>query len=57
MKNPTINSETGYLMIYTGYVYLIDQQGLVRAIYPQGTQVEQRVEDIGQLLAAVSPFP
>ena len=52
MKNPTINSETGNLMIHTGYVYLIDQQGLVRAIYPQDTQVEQMVEDIGQLLAA-----
>ena len=52
MKNPTIISETGYLMIHTGYVYLIDQQGLVRAIYPQDTQVEQMVEDIGQLLAA-----
>tara|TARA_Y100001949_G_scaffold152039_1_gene138174 strand:+ start:1017 stop:1559 length:543 start_codon:yes stop_codon:yes gene_type:complete len=52
MKNPTINSETGYLMIHTGYVYLIDQQGLVRAIYPKDTQVEQMVEDIGQLLAA-----
>ena len=51
MKNPTIISETGYLMIHTGYVYLIDQQGLVRAIYPQNTQVEQMVEDIGQLLA------
>jgi len=32
--------------------YLIDQQGQVRAIYPQDTQVEQMVEDIGQLLAA-----
>ena len=52
MKNPTIISETGYLMIHTGYVYLIDQQGLVRAIYPKDTQVEQMVEDIRQLLAS-----
>ena len=52
MNNPNINSETGYPLIHTGYVYLIDQQGLVRAIYPQNTQVEQMVEDIGQLLAA-----
>lgn len=51
MKNPTIISETGYLMIHTGYVFLIDQQGLVRSIYPQNTQVEQMIEDIGQLLA------
>ena len=52
MKNPTIISETGYLMIHTGYVYLIDQQGLVRAIYPKDTQVEQMVKDIRQLLAS-----
>ena len=52
MNNPNINSETGYPLIHTGYVYLIDQQGLVRAIYPQDTQVEQMVEEIGQLLAA-----
>ena len=52
MNNPNINSETGYPLIHTGYVYLIDQQGLVRAIYPQNTQVEKMVEDIGQLLAA-----
>ena len=52
MNNPNINSETGYPLIHTGYVYLIDQQGLVRAIYPQNTEVEQMVEDIGQLLAA-----
>ena len=38
MKNPTIDSASGYLMIHTGYVYLIDQQGQVRAIYPKDTE-------------------
>ena len=52
MKNPTINSETSYLMIHTGYVYLIDQQGQVRAIYPQDTEEIQIIEDIRQLLEA-----
>ena len=27
MKNPTIDSESNYLMIHTGYVYLIDLSG------------------------------
>ena len=53
MKNPTINSETSYLMIHTGYVYLIDQQGQVRAIYPQDTEEIQIIEDISQLLADI----
>ena len=53
MKNPTINSETNYLMIHTGYVYLIDQQGQVRAIYPQDTEEIQMIEDIRQLLADI----
>ena len=53
MKNPTINSETSYLMIHTGYVYLIDQQGQVRAIYPQDTEKIQMIEDIRQLLADI----
>ena len=53
MKNPTINSETSYLMIHTGYVYLIDQQGQVRAIYPQDTEEIQMIEDISQLLADI----
>ena len=52
-KNPTINSETSYLMIHTGYVYLIDQQGQVRAIYPQDTEKIQMIEDIRQLLADI----
>ena len=53
MKNPTINSETSYLMIHTGYVYLIDQQGQVRAIYPQDTEEIRIIEDIRQLLANI----
>ena len=52
-KNPAINSETSYLMIHTGYVYLIDQQGQVRAIYPQDTEKIQIIEDIRQLLADI----
>ena len=53
MKNQTINSETSYLMIHTGYVYLIDQQGQVRAIYPQDTEEIRIIEDIRQLLANI----
>ena len=53
MKNPTINSETSYLMIHTGYVYLIDQQGQVRAIYPQDTEKIEMIKDIRQLLADI----
>ena len=53
MKNPTINSETSYLMIHTGYVYLIDQQGQVRAIYPQDTEEIRIIEDIRQLLTNI----
>ena len=53
IKNPTINSETSYLMIHTGYVYLIDQQGQVRAIYPQDTEEIRIIEDIRQLLANI----
>ena len=53
MKNPTINSETSYLMIHTGYVYLIDQQGQVRAIYPQDTEEIRIIDDIRQLLADI----
>ncbi len=53
MKNPTINSETSYLMIHTGYVYLIDPQGQVRAIYPQDTEEIRIIEDIRQLLANI----
>ena len=53
MKNPTINSETSYLMIHTGYVYLIDQHGQVRAIYPQDTEEIRIIEDIRQLLANI----
>ena len=53
MKNPTINSETSYLMIHTGYVYLIDQQGQVREIYPQDTEGIRIIEDIRQLLADI----
>ena len=52
-KNPTINSETSYLMIHTGYVYLIDQQGQVREIYPQDTEGIRIIEDIRQLLAEI----
>ena len=50
MKNPTIDSEYSYLMIHTGYVYLIDQSGHVRAIYPKNTEVKQIVHDIYGLL-------
>ena len=50
MKNPTIDSESSYLMIHTGYVYLIDQSGQVRAIYPKNTEVKQIVHDIYGLL-------
>ena len=50
MKNPTIDSEFSYLMIHTGYVYLIDQSGQVRAIYPKNTEVKQIVHDIHGLL-------
>ena len=53
MKNPTINSETSYLMIHTGYVYLIDQQGQVREIYPQDTEGIRIIEDIKKLLADI----
>ena len=53
MKNPTINSETSYLMIHTGYVYLIDKQGQVRKIYPQDTEEIQIIEGIRQLLADI----
>ena len=53
MKNPTINSETSYLMIHTGYVYLIDKQGQVREIYPQDTEEIQIIEGIRQLLADI----
>ena len=53
MKNPTINSETSYLMIHTGYVYLIDQQGQVREIYPQDTEEIGIIEGIRQLLADI----
>ena len=53
MKNPTINSETNYLMIHTGYVYLIDQQGQVREIYPQDTEGIRIIEDIRKLLADI----
>ncbi|GIT63494.1 MAG: hypothetical protein Ct9H300mP21_10400 [Pseudomonadota bacterium] len=59
MKNPTINSETSYLMIHTGYVYLIDQQGQVRAIYPQDTEEIRIIEDIRQLrqTSDIKPAP
>ena len=50
MKNPTIDSEFSYLMIHTGYVYLIDKSGHVRAIYPKNTEVKQIVHDIKGLL-------
>ena len=50
MKNPTIDSESSYLMFHTGYVYLIDQSGQVRAIYPKNTEVKQIVNDISGLL-------
>ena len=50
MKNPTIDSEFSYLMIHTGYVFLIDQLGQVRAIYPKNTKVKQIVHDISGLL-------
>ena len=50
MKNPTIDSEFSYLMIHTGYVYLIDQSGHVRAIYPKNTEVKQIIHDINGLL-------
>ena len=53
LKNPTINSEINYLMIHTGYVYLIDQQGQVREIYPQDTEEIRIIEDIRQLLAEI----
>ena len=52
MKNPTIDSESNYLMIHTGYVYLIDQSGKVRAIYPKETKVNQIVNDIKGLLVS-----
>ena len=52
MKNPTIDSETNYLMFHTGYVYLIDQSGQVRAIYPKETEVNQIVNDIKGLLVS-----
>ena len=52
MKNPTIDSESNYLMIHTGYVYLIDQLGQVRAIYPKDTEVKQIVQDIDGLLVS-----
>ncbi len=50
MKNPTIDSEFSYLMIHTGYVFLIDQLGQVRAIYPKYTEDKQIVHDISGLL-------
>ena len=56
MKNPTIDSESSYLMFHTGYVYLIDQSGQVRAIYPKNTEVKQIVNDISGLLLWVNPL-
>ena len=53
MRNPTINSETSYLMIHTGYVYLIDRRGQVREIYPQDTEGIRIIEDIRKLLADI----
>ena len=51
MKNPSsIDSDSSYLMIHTGNIYLIDQSGQVRAIYPDDTKVKQIVNDIYGLL-------
>lgn len=51
MKNPSsIDSDSNYLMIHTGNIYLIDQSGLVRAIYPDDTKVKQIVNGIKSLM-------
>ena len=51
MKNPSsIDSDSSYLMIHTGNIYLIDQSGQVRAIYRNDTKVKQIVDDIKSLL-------
>jgi protein SCO1/2 len=41
-----------YSMTHTASVYLVDQQGLLRAIFPFGTQPEAMIEVVREALAA-----
>jgi protein SCO1/2 len=41
-----------YSMTHTANVYLVDQQGLLRAIFPFGTQPEAMIEVVREVLAA-----
>ncbi len=48
-----VDGETpdGYSMSHTANVYLVDQQGLLRAVFPFGTQPGPMIETIRQVLA------
>jgi len=46
-----IESQAGYFFAHTDYMYLIDQQGLVREIYRSGVPLDARLDHIHQLLA------
>ncbi len=50
------NTQTGgYNFTHNGYVYLIDQQGLVRKVYEDTTPVNEIISDIRLLQKTASP--
>jgi cytochrome oxidase Cu insertion factor (SCO1/SenC/PrrC family) len=52
-----VESDTpgAYSMTHTANVYLVDQQGLLRAIFPFGTQAEVMEQVVGEVLATPAP--
>lgn len=55
-KVPVPNSSTGYLMNHTALIYLIGPDGLVRVVFPHGTQTADIVHDV-RLLLGQRPAP
>ena len=50
VKDTRTQTEAGYLMAHSGYTYLIDGQGRVRALYRQSATPSKMSDDIEELL-------
>ncbi len=50
MKDTRTKTDSGYLVAHSGYVYLMDQKGQIRALYKTDTSADTMAEGIRTLL-------
>lgn len=48
-RRPAPNSQAGYFMDHTATIFLVDQEGRLRLVYPYGMTPEQLSADIQRL--------